>query len=60
MSERPGPKKLTKFQWWLCFWLAMLALNQPGRPTVKVYVDGNSIQRQGGHHEIRCDANRPT
>lgn len=45
MSDRPGPKKLTEFQWWVCFWLAVLALNQPGRPKVNVYVDGKEVRQ---------------
>lgn len=40
--EQPATK-LTHFQWWVCFWLAMVALNM-GRATVKVYVDGKQVE----------------
>jgi hypothetical protein len=45
MSERPGPKKLTAFQWWVCFWLAMLVVAVTGvHPRVNVYIDGKQVE----------------
>jgi hypothetical protein len=40
-----GKDKLTHFQWWLCFWLAMMGLNMPGKARVTVNVDGKQIER---------------
>lgn len=41
--EQPATK-LTHFQWWVCFWLAMVALNMPGKARVNVYVDGKQVE----------------
>lgn len=42
--EQP-PTKLTHFQWWLCFWLAMLVMTNTGsKSKVTVYVDGKQVE----------------
>lgn len=46
MSDKP-PDKLTHFQWWICFWLAIIALNMPGKARVNVYVDGKQVETEG-------------
>jgi hypothetical protein len=53
MSERPGANKLTHFQWWLCFWLAMLAFNMPGKARINVYVDGKQVEQHKGS-DVSC------